>query len=155
MSTIIILLLVIIALYNIKATIGLAMQILVTWVGFQIHPILGLFLLFAYISDWYNKIFGKKQEKPKQKTYQQTNNQQQYQKKEYSNNNQQSNYKQQERPKQQTRYKTTSYFSGCTTKEQIKKRHRELCMKYHPDRGGNVEMFRQMQSEYEKLKLRF
>ena len=153
MLTVCIIILVILALYNLKTILGLVMQIITTYIAFQLHPILGFILAYAFVVDWSSKIFGKKQEK----YYHQTNKQQ-YQKKEYSNNNQQrqqNNYKHQERPKQQTYYKTTSYFSGCTTKEQIKKRHRELCMKYHPDRGGNVEIFRQMQSEYEKLKVRF
>ena len=145
MLTVCILILIIFALYNLKTILGLALQMLMTYIAFQLHPILGFILAYAFVADWISKIIGKKQqERPKQQT-----NKHQYQKKEYTNN------KQQERPKQQTQYKTTSYFTGCATKEQIKKRHRELCMKYHPDRGGNVEMFRQMQAEYEKLKLRF
>ena len=55
----------------------------------------------------------------------------------------------------QSRNSSFSYFTGCTTKEQLKKRHRELCKKYHPDKGGNEEIFKRMQAEYEILKSRY
>ena len=42
-----------------------------------------------------------------------------------------------------------------TTKEQLKKRHRELCKKYHPDKGGDIEIFKKMQAEYERLIIKF
>lgn len=48
---------------------------------------------------------------------------------------------------------TSSYFSGCTTKEQIQKRYRDLCKVYHPDMGnGSAEIFDQINKEYEQLK---
>lgn len=159
---IIIVLIAIFILCHLSEVIGLIFQLLVTWVGFQIHPLLGLFLLVAYVSDWFSKLIGKKKPEPKkqqeqakqnkQQSYQQNNYNQQ---KQYQEQRQQNSYKQQERPKQQTYNKQTSYFAGCNTKEQLKKRHRELCMKYHPDKGGDVEIFKKMQSEYEKLKVKF
>ena len=48
---------------------------------------------------------------------------------------------------------TSSYFFGCTTKEQIQKRYRDLCKVYHPDMGnGSAEIFDQINKEYEQLK---
>ena len=46
-----------------------------------------------------------------------------------------------------------SYFDGCTTREQVQKRYRDLCKVYHPDMGnGSAEVFAQINREYEQLK---
>lgn len=44
------------------------------------------------------------------------------------------------------------WFSGITTIEELKKKYRELILKYHPDRyaGGDKEM-KEINNEYEKL----
>lgn len=159
---IVIVLIAIFILCHLSEIISIIFKLLITWVGFQLHPLLGLFILYAYVVDWIGKLIGKKKSKPKkqqeqtkqnkQQSYQQNNYNQQ---KQYQEQRQQNSYKQQERPTQQTYNRQTSYFAGCNTKEQLKKRHRELCMKYHPDKGGDVEIFKKMQSEYEKLKVKF
>lgn len=44
------------------------------------------------------------------------------------------------------------YFYDCLTPQEIKERYRELVKKYHPDNsGGNVEIFRKVNEEYEKF----
>lgn len=40
------------------------------------------------------------------------------------------------------------YFSNITTVEELKKQFRALSIKFHPDRGGNAEEFREMMAEY-------
>ena len=40
------------------------------------------------------------------------------------------------------------YFNNITTPEELKKQFRALSIKFHPDRGGNAEDFREMMSEY-------
>lgn len=43
------------------------------------------------------------------------------------------------------------YFNNITTKEELKKRFRELSISLHPDRGGNAEDFAAMMAEYEEI----
>jgi hypothetical protein len=43
------------------------------------------------------------------------------------------------------------WFAGVTTKEEAKKRYRELAMKHHPDRGGRTEDMQEINNEYEKV----
>lgn len=40
------------------------------------------------------------------------------------------------------------YFFNITTVEELKKQFRSLSIKFHPDRGGNAEEFREMMAEY-------
>ena len=81
------------------------------------------------------------------------------------NENNHSNTNQQKQSNQRTNYNSNNqkqqtnqnknqyrYFNDCNNLQQLKKRHRELCMKLHPDRGGDINVFRQMQEEYEMLK---
>ena len=43
-----------------------------------------------------------------------------------------------------------NFFQGCTSIEQAKLRHKNLCKAFHPDTGnGDDEMFREMEQEYE------
>lgn len=142
-----IILLVIFVASNFKRMLGLVLQIIVTILGFYLHPIIGIFLAICYISSWFHK-----EEQPKQNNDNRQRQQNSYQQR---TNNQQQRKEYQERPNQQTESNTFSYFKGCTTKEQLKKRHRELCKKYHPDKGGNPETFKKMQAEYESIKVKF
>ena len=140
-------------LKNISNIITLILQAIVVWIGFMLHPFIGIFLLIAYAADWLG--FGKENDNNKrQKKYNNTyfNDDGDYkerkkEEKTYRHNNQQERPKQQQKPK--------GYFTGCTTKEQLKKRHRELCKIYHPDKGGDIEVFKKMQAEYERLILKF
>ncbi len=43
------------------------------------------------------------------------------------------------------------YFFGIETAEELKKAFRKLAAKLHPDNGGNVEEFKAMKLEFEKL----
>ena len=43
------------------------------------------------------------------------------------------------------------YFTGCTTKQELKKRYRELAKQLHPDHGGSNDEFVAMKSEYDDL----
>lgn len=36
-------------------------------------------------------------------------------------------------------------------KEQVKKAYRQLALKYHPDKGGDIDMFKAIQFAYEKI----
>ena len=42
------------------------------------------------------------------------------------------------------------YFKDLNSMEEVKKQYRKLAMKYHPDRGGNEEVFKQINKEYEQ-----
>ena len=42
------------------------------------------------------------------------------------------------------------YFKDLNSMEVVKKQYRKLAMKYHPDRGGNEEVFKQINNEYEE-----
>lgn len=44
-----------------------------------------------------------------------------------------------------------SYFEGITTAEELKKAFHTLVKKLHPDNGGDVEEFKAMKAEYERL----
>lgn len=45
------------------------------------------------------------------------------------------------------------FFAGCDTLEKLEKRYRALCKTYHPDcEAGDVNTFKVMTAEYEKLK---
>ena len=47
---------------------------------------------------------------------------------------------------------SSSYFKGCSTKAELKRRYRQLCKKLHPDcPRGNAESFRIMMAEYNRL----
>lgn len=41
------------------------------------------------------------------------------------------------------------YFDEVTTIEELKKEYRRLCMKHHPDKGGNTETMQAINSMYE------
>lgn len=47
--------------------------------------------------------------------------------------------------------KSSGYFTGCTTKKQLKTRFRELVKKHHPDNGGDRNAFEDIQNEYENM----
>ena len=42
-----------------------------------------------------------------------------------------------------------NYFSSCTTVEEIKALYRRLAMQHHPDRGGDVEAMKAVNSQYQ------
>lgn len=42
------------------------------------------------------------------------------------------------------------YFENLSTMEIVKKQYRKLAMKYHPDRGGSEEIFKEINNEYEE-----
>ena len=41
------------------------------------------------------------------------------------------------------------YFTNCTTLDELKKEFRRLCMKHHPDRGGDTATMAAINAEYE------
>lgn len=43
------------------------------------------------------------------------------------------------------------FFVGCTTKQELERRHRALSKAYHPDVGGHEDTFKLMQNQYEAL----
>jgi len=43
------------------------------------------------------------------------------------------------------------YFNNPQTLEELKKQYRELAFKYHPDRGGNNEIMKIINYEYDEL----
>ena len=44
----------------------------------------------------------------------------------------------------------TSWFSGCTTADEIKKRFRELVFKHHPDKGGENSTMQDINEQYHR-----
>lgn len=42
------------------------------------------------------------------------------------------------------------YFNECKTQEELKKEYRRLCKALHPDNGGNIEAFKEMQKAFEE-----
>ena len=43
------------------------------------------------------------------------------------------------------------WFTGVTTIEELRKRYRELLKQYHPDNGGNEEIMKEINIEYDRL----
>lgn len=43
------------------------------------------------------------------------------------------------------------FFKAIETLEELKRQYRELAMKNHPDRGGDVEVMKAINNEYDKL----
>ena len=43
------------------------------------------------------------------------------------------------------------YFKDCKTLEELKKAYRKLAMKYHPDMGGDPEVMKAINNEYDEL----
>jgi curved DNA-binding protein CbpA len=41
------------------------------------------------------------------------------------------------------------YLQYCTNKEEVKSKFKELALRFHPDRGGNVNDMQQLNSEYQ------
>ena len=150
---------------------GFILQLAIVAIGFTFHPILGIFILGAFVCDWLG-LTKKKDAKPKEESnrtrtnfYEEQRKQEEYKRQQEEYKRKQEQYRRQEEQKkrrqhqEQQRQKTyqqpRGFFTGCTTKEQLKKRHRELCKKYHPDKGGDPEIFKKMQAEYELLKRKF
>ena len=53
--------------------------------------------------------------------------------------------------KQQNNAGTTmDFFAGCTTQEDLTRRHRALSKAFHPDVGGHEDTFKAMQNQYEE-----
>lgn len=44
-----------------------------------------------------------------------------------------------------------NYFDGCKTLDDLKKRYRQLAKQYHPDLGGDGEIMKVINSQYERL----
>ncbi len=42
-------------------------------------------------------------------------------------------------------------FIACTTLEDLKKLYRDLAMKHHPDRGGNLELMKEINALYDEF----
>ena len=164
MYIIILLILGLIVLNKFPKILGFLLQLAIITIGFSFHPLIGIFLLVAYACDWLgiNKKKDAKQKDESNRTrtnfYEEQRKQEQYRKQEEYKRQQEEQKKrrqQQEQQRQKTYQQPRGFFTGCTTKEQLKKRHRELCKKYHPDKGGNPETFKKMQAEYEMLKIKF
>lgn len=47
------------------------------------------------------------------------------------------------------------YFAGCKNMKEAKARYRELMKKYHPDAGGNEEISKKINAEYDAIKKKF
>lgn len=54
--------------------------------------------------------------------------------------------------KRRAQQQSTDYFAGCNTKEEAKKRYRELSKVHHPDRGGLSSTMSAINNEYDKWK---
>lgn len=45
----------------------------------------------------------------------------------------------------------TTFFINCQSLDEVKKRYKELALKYHPDRGGSTETMQQINAEYQNI----
>ena len=45
----------------------------------------------------------------------------------------------------------TSFFTDCRSLEEVKRKYKELAMKFHPDKGGSTEIMQQINSEYKNV----
>ncbi len=43
------------------------------------------------------------------------------------------------------------FFNSCKDKEEAKKVYRNLCKHFHPDKGGDPELMKELQQQYEKF----
>lgn len=169
MSIILLIIAVILILTVFPKLLGFILQLAIITIGFSFHPLIGIFLLVAYACDWLG-LNKKKDAKQKEESNRTRTNFYEYQRKQEEYKRQQEEYKRKQEQQRQEQYRkqqeqqrqktyqqrtTSGFFTGCTTKEQLKKRHRELCKKYHPDKGGNPETFKKMQAEYEMLKIKY
>jgi len=69
-----------------------------------------------------------------------------------SENSQREDYQQNEEKTPIFPTRNSVYFYDCMTQQEVKERYRDLVKKYHPDNpGGNVEIFRKVNEEYEKF----
>jgi curved DNA-binding protein CbpA len=61
--------------------------------------------------------------------------------------------RQQTTPKTETRkeHHKMKHFNNPTTLEELKKQYKTLVFKHHPDRGGDTEIMKQVNAEYETL----
>ena len=46
--------------------------------------------------------------------------------------------------------KTRKFFAQCKTLDELKKEYRRLAMKYHPDRGGDLETMKAINAEHDE-----
>jgi curved DNA-binding protein CbpA len=162
MSIILLIIAVILVLSVFPKLLGFILQLAIISIGFSFHPLIGIFLLIAYACDWLglNKKKDAKQKEESNRTrtnfYEEQRKQEEYKRRqEQQRQEQYRKHQEQQRQKTYQQRTTSGFFTGCTTKEQLKKRHRELCKKYHPDKGGNPETFKKMQAEYEMLKIKY
>lgn len=45
----------------------------------------------------------------------------------------------------------TTFFSGCSSLEELKKKYKELALLHHPDRGGDTRTMQLLNEEYSKI----
>ena len=48
-------------------------------------------------------------------------------------------------------HNNTSWFAGCETPEDVKAKYRELAFQHHPDRGGDTEIMKLVNSAYHAI----
>lgn len=44
-----------------------------------------------------------------------------------------------------------TYFNQCNSLEELKIEYRKLCIKNHPDNGGNIKIMQEINAEYDKV----
>jgi len=50
--------------------------------------------------------------------------------------------------------RTKDYFEGCNGKVEVRKQYMKLVKEFHPDRGGDAEMMKVINAQYERLEKR-
>lgn len=115
---------------------GSLLKGIIIYVGMCLNPVIGIFIFSIYLINWIFNIDIKKiKDKYEYKKRKKIKN------KNMIKNNKMNN--------------EGCYFKYCYTEEHLKRRHRELCKIFHPDKGGNPELFNLMQTEYELFKNKF
>ncbi len=86
-----------------------------------------------------------------QREYERQQQQRQWQQKQWEKRQRESRQREQRQERERHTYGSYEFFKGCTGVDEVKRLHRSLSKKYHPDNGGDAAVFARMEAEYRKI----